>query len=958
MKNKRVLRLLALLLMLSLLPGLIPLARAAETATRSLRVHYQNDQSDYADLGVWFWADVVTPSEKTGAWPGGRTVFPPENLTESGVFLDIPLKEGALQVGVLVIDAAGGKRTPSDLMISLPSPEIREVWINDLLEVRYEDPLAIPEGHIRVRYLSKAGDDPDTGVWFWGDAATPSEKSGPWPTGATPLLPGDRPLGGYVDIELIPDAKTLGFLFVNRATGAQTKDYSLDLTGGARVVYMREGDDQVRLDPFEAAQAEREPVKAKWQETDSLYATDSPLGGQLMPDGSAVLRLWAPTADSVEVRLYSPQDQSKILEYAIPMARNADQVWEVTLDEGNTGMADLTGVFYHYLVSRGGEQKTVLDPYAVSMAAWNSGSGESVGIAALVDPARIGPELGFAQIPGFVDREDAIIYEAHVRDFTSDPSLEGELAAPFGTFAAFGERLDYLKTLGITHIQLLPVLSFYHVNELDRERSLIWASENQNYNWGYDPQSWFALTGMYATDPNDPAARIREFKELVSLIHGKGMGVILDVVYNHTAKVELLEDIEPGYYYFMDAQGKPKGSFGGGQVGSTHLMTRRLIKDSLTFLAQTYKVDGFRFDMMGNLDAQTISEAYAGVSALDPKTLFIGEGWRTFNGDSGVTGVTPADQDWMGGTDDVAVFSDEVRNELKSGFGIEGQPRFVTGGPRPVGLLYQNVTARPNNVAEDDPGDIVQYIEAHDNLMLHDVIALSIRKDPSVHEEEILRRQRLANALLLTHQGIIFLHSGQEYGRTKQLRDPAYIGRADVAPAKSTFMTDENGNPFQYPYFIHDSFDSSDAVNMFDWQKALNQDPYRHTREYTQGLIALRRSTDAFSYATAEEVGREVSRVMSPSIGDSDLLIAYSAGSAESGETYLVAVNADSLERVLDLSALGLDASRVSVVVDAAWAGTEPIDTPTGLVLNIADGQLKGLTLEPLTAAVLKISPR
>jgi pullulanase/glycogen debranching enzyme len=241
----------------------------------------------------------------------------------------------------------------------------------------------------------------------------------------------------------------------------------------------------------------------------------------------------------------------------------------------------------------------------------------------------------------------------------------------------------------------------------------------------------------------------------------------------------------------------PKGSFGGGQVGSTHLMTRRLIIDSLVYLTDTYKVDGFRFDMMGNLDLDTITQAYEKVSALNPQTLWIGEGWRTFNGDYGISDVTPADQDAMHLTDAVSVFSDEVRNELKSGFGIEGQPRFLTDGKRTLSLLYSNMIAQPGNVSEDDPGDIVQYIEAHDNLTLHDVIALSIKKDPKTSEEEILRRQCLGNALLLTHQGIVFLHSGQEYGRTKQFRHSDYISKVDMPPAKSTFMADAEGNPFE-----------------------------------------------------------------------------------------------------------------------------------------------------------------
>lgn len=948
---------LSFLLMLTLVLGLVPTGYLEEAPpARSLRVHYQNAEDAYEDLGIWFWGDVVTPSEKTGAWPNGRSLL---TLEDSGAYLDIELLPDAAEIGVLVIDGTGNKLTPEDLMIALPSPDMAEVWINNALEVSIEDPRQLSDSSLRVRYFKPDGDYTDLGVWFWGDVVTASEKTGGWPTGATEMTPQEGPLGAFVDIELIPDAKEVGFLFVNRLDGSQTADYKFTLDGATRVVYMKENDDNVLLNPFQQPQAENTaPAFVTWQEMDSLYASDEELGAKLIDESTALLRLWAPTAEAVSVVLYDSMDQDKVVAQNIPLEMNANHIWEVTLNKGVTRLESLEGVFYHFLVTHNGETKQVLDPYARSLAAWDSANG-GVAKAALVNPDAIGPELRFADIPGFITREDAIIYEAHVRDFTSHPSLEGALEAPYGTFTAFIEKLDYLKDLGVTHIQLLPVMSYYHVNELDRERSLDYASENQNYNWGYDPQSYFALTGMYATDPSNPAARIAEFKELVDAIHARGMGVTLDVVYNHTAKIELLEDIQPHYYYFMDKNGKPKGSFGGGQVGSTHLMTRKLIIDSLVYLTQTFKVDGFRFDMMGNLDLDTLQQAYERVSAINPATLWIGEGWITFNGDAGVTGVTPADQAAMGQTEAVAVFSDEVRNELKSGFGSEGQPRFITGGKRPASVLFNNVLAQPGNVQEDDPGDIVQYIAAHDNLTLHDVIAYSIKKDPALHQDEILRRQRLGNALLLTHQGIIFLHSGQEYGRTKQFKHEDYTQKVDAPPAKSTFMADETGQPFTYPYFIHDSYDASDAVNAFDWQAVKDGAHSQHTLDYTRGLIALRKSTDAFSYAEMDDVNELVKRVILEDDAAVDHVLAFTAASKDTGDLYLVAVNADSVSRTVDLTNYAFDLSRAVVLVDGQTAGVTPIEHPVDVMLKPSaenDALLGGLELASLTAAVLKIT--
>lgn len=943
-------------------------AQEAQQEPNTLRVHYQNPENGYDDLGIWFWGDVESPSEKSGPWPAGRSLFSQDNLDDDQVFLDIKLIPDAKQVGMLVIDGSGNKLTFEDLMIDILAPNMKEVWINNQREVSYEDLSKISEDQVRIRFLRESGEYGDMGVWFWGDAVTPSEKNGAWPLGATPLtLANDNLKSAYADIEIIPEAKELGLLFVNRASGEQTPDYALSLSPGIKVYYIHEGEDTFYLDPYRTGTAEEEPEEAilsTWETIDAQYKTDSTLGAELLPDGRANLKLWAPTADLIEVVLYDKMDPLKVVKDGIPMALNADHVWELTLDEANSGFKDLDGAFYHYRVIRGNSRKLVLDPYAKSMAAWDNENtqGELVGKAAIVNPAALGPELDYAKIEGFIDREDAIIYEAHVRDFTSDPSIEQELQAPYGTFAAFGERLDYLKRLGVTHIQLMPVLSYYYVNEHDRARSPQYASKDENYNWGYDPQSYFSLSGMYSTNPDDPGKRIEEFKALVELIHKNDMGVILDVVYNHTARIELLEDIEPNYYYFMDNTGKPKGSYGGGQVGSTHLMTRKLIIDSLVYLSDTYKVDGYRFDLMGNLDSQTIEQAFDMVSQLNPNTLWIGEGWKTFSGDAGVGGITPADQAWMDQTDAVAVFSDEVRNELKSGFGNEGQPRFITGGKRLLTLLFSNVIARPGNISEDDPGDVVQYIAAHDNLTLHDVIAYSIKKDPKDHEAEILQRQKLGNALILTHQGIIFLHSGQEYGRTKQFRDSDYIGKVDSPPANSTYFADEKNNPFEYPYFIHDNYDASDAVNQFDWEKAEQSKLHKALVDYTRGLIAIRRSTDAFSYAQAEEIDHQISQIFSPSIEETDLVIAYSAKSIKTGDEYLVIVNADGQERSIDLSSLQLDIKDIDILADRDHAGIDAISDPVGIKLEsvkiVDENQLKAVTLESLTATIIKVKAR
>ena len=346
---------------------------------------------------------------------------------------------------------------------------------------------------------------------------------------------------------------------------------------------------------------------------------------------------------------------------------------------------------------------------------------------------------------------------------------------------------------------------------------------------------------------------------------------------------------------------------------------------------------------------------YNEAAKLNPNIIMLGEGWSTFHGDEG-DARQAADQSWMQHTNSVGVFSDEMRNELKSGYGSEGHPRFLTGGARDIYMIYDNIIAKPRNFTADAPGDVIQYIAAHDNLTLYDVIAQSIKKDPATHDAEIHRRVRLGNLMILTSQGTPFIHSGQEYGRTKQFIHSEFEGKVakEKEPYKSTYMTDENGNPFRHPYFIHDSYDSSDAINRFDWQKVTNAAMYPNntrTQAYTEGLIHLRRSTDAFRRGTTEEIRENVSLITTPNseVRLHDLVIGYQA-IASNGDIYAVFINADSQARHLTFPTEYQHLSKAQIIVDGATAGTVAIANPSGVQLTQA-----GIQLDPLTATVLLV---
>ena len=693
-------------------------------------------------------------------------------------------------------------------------------------------------------------------------------------------------------------------------------------------------------------------LSKSWRYIDGSSYYEDDLGATLHADGSATLKVWSPSASSVRVILYDKTDQTKVLFSDLAMTKEAQGVWTITLNEQNTGISDLNNYVYHYAIERNDETFITLDPYAKSLSQWNSSNeeGHKIAKAAIVNPSNLGPKLDYANIKGYETREDAIIYELHVRDFTSDPTLDTKLKAQYGTFAAFIEKLDYIQELGITHIQLLPVMSYYFSNEFNtQERMLEYQSSNTDYNWGYDPQSYFALTGMYSEEPSNPEKRIEEFKLLVDAIHARGMGVILDVVYNHTAQVSIFEDLEPNYYHFMDADGTPRTSFGGGRLGTTHAMSRRVLVDSILYLVEEYKVDGFRFDMMGDHDAETIQIAYDEAKKINPKVLMIGEGWVTYAGDEG-SPVQAADQQWMQYTQAVGSFSDEIRNELKSGFGSEGQPRFLTNGPRSIEQIFQNMIANPGNFKADDPGDVVQYIEAHDNLTLYDVIAQSIKKDPAKHDAEILQRVRLGNTMILTSQGTTFLHGGQEYGRTKQ-----YLAPTDTAPYKSTHMVNEDGTPFVNPYFIHDSYDSSDIINRFDWTKASDETQYplnNITRKHMAGMIALRRSTDAFTYSTMEDINSYVSKIESKDIEDRDLVVGMKNISKETGAVYYTLVNADSKERTINFDTETINLEDALLLSDGMKVNLD------GITSDLVQFDETSVKLSPLSSIVIKVQKK
>ncbi len=892
------------------------LSGEVKAADEILKIHYSRPDKVYDNLGIWFWDHVKSASKD---WPTGATK--PAGKDDFGIYFEIELNSTPSQVSFLILDMKEGKKIEDNKTVYLTSK--RDVWIQANDKNVYETPELKLKTTLRQATIINDN---------------------------TILLTFNMMDG--IDAE-----KLAKEVFIEDSKKNKISVASATITSGCFAEIKTDSKLAANL-PLKVTFGDRQVnASLDWKYIDRLYAYDGDDLGCHMEGADAVIKLWAPLAESVDINVYSKESQNTLLARK-PMIRGEKGVWTITLTPELFGEKtdSLRGCYYQYEIKNPGRELVkALDPYAKSMApvtvnadASDGGiSGDLMGKAAIVDLSSIQPQVTKVKIDGYNRREDAIIYEVHVRDFTSDPKIADSLTGRFGSFKAFIGRLPYLKSLGVTHIQLLPVMAWYYGDELKMgEPEYTFKARHCNYNWGYDPQNYFSPDGAYSENPENAELRITELRELINAAHAEGMGIILDVVYTHMANATFLNNIVPDYYFFRDANGNFVGDFGN-NLATTRKMASKLMIDSVKYWFKEYGIDGMRWDMMGDATADAVQACFDEARKINPNVIFIGEGWRTFKGaleDPALEGKG-ADQSWLYKTMDVGSFSDEMRNEMKSGFMSEGEPRFLSGGLRNIKMMFNNIKGQPSNFKTSSPGSVVQYIEAHDNLTVFDVLAKATKLDPEIPEcyKELHKRIRLGLAFVLTSQGTAFIHAGQEYGRTKQWQS------FGVPEQKYFEFVDKSGKPFMHPYFIHDSYDSSDAINKFDWTKATDAEKSPvsvASVEYAKGLIALRKFTDAFRLGTIEAVEANVKLLNVPEIKEEDLAIAYSCHSVENGETYYIVANCDNQKRVFTMPE---DLSTADVLVDAEKAGTSTITEPKGVKITP-----ESVTLDPLTVVIFR----
>ena len=543
-------------------------------------------------------------------------------------------------------------------------------------------------------------------------------------------------------------------------------------------------------------------------------------------------KVWSPDADSVVLSLYADALTAEpIARY--PMTRQDDGTWTYKVK------GDLKGLFYTFRVYQASSRWELEESPGIFATA--------VGIngqrAAIIDMDSTDPE-GWAndKRPAFAGTKDAIIYELHHRDYSIDPSSGVQHAGKFIALTEHGTTnpdglptgIDHLVELGVTHVQILPSYDFGSIDERgasDEARVLeSGAAVGGCYNWGYDPVNYNAPEGSYSTNPADPACRIRELKQMIQALHQAGIRVVMDVVYNHTYDIahSRFTQTAPDYFYRMNEDGTAGNASGcGNETASDRPMMRRFILESVRYWVEEYHMDGFRFDLMGIHDIETMNAVRAMLDSIDPTIILHGEGWTAG------AALLPGDQlavkanvPQMPG---IGAFCDDMRDALRGPVSNDKQGAFLAGLPNnensiafgiagciahpDVDITKVNYSSKPWCL---EPTQCIAYVSCHDDMMLTDRLMVSVK---GITQDELVRLDKLAQTAVLTSQGVPFIWCGEEVLRNKK--------------------------------GVHNSFCSPDSINAIDWNLLTANKP---TYDYYRALIAMRKAHPAFRMGSAEAV--------------------------------------------------------------------------------------------------------
>lgn len=634
---------------------------------------------------------------------------------------------------------------------------------------------------------------------------------------------------------------------------------------------------------------------------EKLYYYDGTDLGCVYTKDATTFRVWSPIAERVDLNLYKEGNGDCLVD-TIPMMMDVKGTWFTKVEK------DLAGLYYTYTVKVENKTNEVIDVYA--KAAGVNGKRAMILDFASTNPEGWDKDFG----PELKRRTDALIYELHVRDLSADKSSGIQNKYRYDGLTEEGTKspdglatgLDHIKELGVTHVHLLPLHDFGSVDEEHPEENV--------FNWGYDPVNYSVLEGSYSKDPYHGEVRVKEFKNVVQTLHKHGIGVVMDVVYNHTYHSfnSVFEKTVPGYYYRMKGEKFANGSGCGNETASEHKMMRKFMVESLCFWAREYHVDGFRFDLMGIHDVETMNEIAKALKRINPNILLYGEGWAAeppVYDDDKLAMKSNAKK-----VPDYAMFSDSIRDTVKGNVFTFDAKGFVNGGEDLEEDLKFTVVAATNHSQAQKGKEkswalsaeqSVNYVSAHDDLTLWDKLAVT---NPDDKEEIRMAMNRLTAAIVFTAQGIPFIQAGEEMLRTKP-------------------GTQVNG------LFTSNSYNSPDSINSMKWDQ---KKTYQNVVEYYKGLIAFRKEHSALRMVTAGEMEERLEFLDVPRN-----VVAYTIAGNKEGEPLqelCIIYNANREEAEVDIPA-----GEWNVYVDGQCAGTKPLTTITGGTIYV----------EPIAALVL-----
>ena len=842
MKKSVLSRTIAFALAAILLLGCIAVPVFAAEDGVVIKLHYNRPDGNYADWSVWFWVEGVDGADV------------PLETVNGEMVATYPVAPGATNVGFIVkLPNWAAKDVDKDQFIDV-APYLSgtvHVYVEAGVE-GYE--LKLDQNVVSGIKVKEAVYKEGTGIQVsmtapLSDASTAFTLTGP---------------EGNVTIASVEDKGNGKYLLLTESELDLYSDYTLTCGDGSYEVKMP--------NVYSTAAFEAEFT----YEGDDLGAT--------WTAEKTAFRLWAPTAKAVTINFYEGGTAGvQDLLDKIEMTPDVNGTW-IAEKEG-----DLNGIYYTYSVDVDGKVRETVDPYART-------TGVNGQRAMILDLDSTNPEGWETDTDPHAGQNitDAVIYELHVRDLSVDESSGIANKGKFlglietGTTNASGvpTGLDHIKNLGITHIHLLPSYDYASVDESK--------PENNQFNWGYDPQNYNVPEGSYSTDPFNGAVRVKEMKQMVKGLHDNGISVIMDVVYNHVYNAETFcfNQIVPQYFSRVSDSGVySAGSGCGNDTASERSMVKKYIVDSVKYWADEYHIDGFRFDLVGLIDTETINAVMEEIRKTHPNVIFYGEGWTmsTAVTKDGYTMTTQANSTEVPG---FAFFSDTLRDSLRGSVFNNTERGYASGMGGHTGTIYDCFMGAATWCKS--PAQTVNYASCHDNMSLFDRLTLS---NPEASTEDLIRYNNLAAAIYMTAQGVPFFQAGEEMLRSKPLG---------------------NGE------FDHNSYCSPDSVNSLKWND-LNKGAYQDVYRYYQGLIAFRKAHPALRMTEASEVSAHISKLTGLDFNVTGFHIASGANGEEN--EFVVIFN----PRSDDIS-VTLPEGSWTVYINADDAGTEALAAAEGEV--------------------------